>query len=208
MVSAENLLMAAESARFQAALDRLDTLHAEDPRRERVGDKEIPYELLYAERMSEWLGRVAPEASEELRLAARAQHLQRWRIPRDDYPRNRAGYLTWRRELGRRQADHAVQILREAGYDEASCGHVARMIRKEKLRSDSDAQALEDTACLVFLEHYFAAFAAEHDEEKLARILRQTWNKMSPRGHELTATIPLPANEQALMRKALAKIKG
>lgn len=197
--------MANPRARFQEAIERLDTLHAEDPRREQADGKEIASELLYAQRMSEWLERVAPEAPEALRLAVRAQHLQRWRISRDDYPRDRSGYLAWRRELGHRQAEQAMQILREVGYDDMTCKHVASMIRKEKLRSDSAAQALEDTACLVFLEHYFAGFAAEHDEEKLIRIVRKTWSKMSPRGHELAATIPLSAGEQALLRKALPK---
>ena len=154
--------------------------------------------------MSEWLGRVAPEASEVLQLAVRAQHLQRWRIPRDDYPRDRPGYLAWRRELGRRQAETAAAVLRESGYDQASCEHVAQMIRKERLRSDPDAQALEDSACLVFLEREFADFASRHDDDKLIRILRKTWHKMSPRGHELAATIGLPPRAQQLLERALA----
>ncbi|EAR20696.1 DUF4202 domain-containing protein [Nitrococcus mobilis] len=196
--------MTDRNARFQNALDRLDALHAEDPRREQVADKEIAYELLYAQRMSEWLGRVAPQASEALRLATRAQHLQRWLIPRDNYPKDRRGYLAWRRALGHRQAEQAAQILHEAGYDEAVCQQVAGMIRKERLRSDPDTQALEDTACLVFLAHYFADFTTAHEETKLLRIVRKTWNKMSPRGHELAMTIPLPDDAQALLRKALA----
>ncbi|SDL64228.1 protein of unknown function [Modicisalibacter muralis] len=196
--------MTEPSARFAAAIERLDALHAEDPRQESADGAELPYELLYARRMSEWLARVAPDASEALRLAVRAQHLQRWRIPRDDYPRDRPGYLAWRRELGRRQAAQASTVLREAGYDDDVCEHVARMIRKEQLRRDPEAQALEDTACLVFLEHYFADFASEHDEDKLMRIVRKTWNKMSPRGHELAATIPLSVDEQALVKKALS----
>lgn len=186
------------------AIERLDALHAEDPRIERVEGAEVPYELLYAQRMSEWLERVAPQASDALRLAVRAQHLQRWQIPRNDYPRDRPGYLAWRRELGRRQAEQAADVLREVGFDAAFCERVARLIRKEDLRRDSDAQALEDTACLVFIEHDFAAFAGEHDEAKLIRILRKTWNKMSPRGHELAATIPLSADAQALVQRALA----
>lgn len=196
--------MTDRNARFRDALDRLDALHAEDPRREHVAGKEIAYELLYAQRMSEWLERVAPQASEALRLATRAQHLQRWLIPRDIYPNDRRGYLAWRRVLGDRQAEQAAQILREVGYDEATCQQVAGMIRKEKLRSDPEVQALEDTACLVFLAHYFTDFAPAHEEAKLLRIVRKTWNKMSPRGHELAATIPLSDDAQALLRKALA----
>lgn len=196
--------MTETSARFDAAIERLDALHGEDPRQVRVDDVDVPFELLYARRMSEWLARVAPDASEALQLAVRAQHLQRWRIPRDDYPRDRPGYLAWRRELGRLQAEQASGVLREVGYDDDIHEHVARLIRKEQLRSDPDAQALEDTACLVFMEYYLDDFAGEHDEAKLMRIARKTWNKMSPRGHELAATIPLSADTQALVEKALA----
>ncbi|MFC3283232.1 DUF4202 domain-containing protein [Litchfieldella rifensis] len=193
-----------ESARFQAAIERFDALHREDPRLVEVEGQRIPYEQLYARRMSEWLERVAPEASEALQLAVRAQHLQRWRIPRDDYPRDRPGYLAWRRDLGRQQADQAATVLAEVGYDNEVCERVAALIRKENLRRDAETQALEDTACLVFLQYYFADFASEHDEAKLLRIVRKTWNKMSPRGQALAATIPLSASHQALVQRALA----
>ncbi|WP_043532247.1 DUF4202 domain-containing protein [Litchfieldella xinjiangensis] len=190
--------------RFETAMARLDALHAEDPRRVEIDGATIAHELLYAQRMSEWLARVAPQASEALRLAVRAQHLQRWKIPRDDYSRDRPGYLMWRRDLGRRQAERAAQVLAEVGYDEVTRERVSGYIRKENLRRDEDTQALEDTACLVFLHYYFADFANQHDEDKLIRIVRKTWNKMSPRGHELAATIPLAPEHQALLERALA----
>lgn len=196
--------MITPSKNFEMAMARLDALHSEDPRQEQVDGQPVPYELLYARRMSQWLERVEVDAPEALRLAVHAQHLQRWRIPRDDYPKNRPGYLAWRRDLGRIQAETAAGVLREVGYDEQLCERVAGLIRKEHLRSDDDAQALEDTACLVFLAHYFADFAAERDEAMLLRILRKTWHKMSPRGQQLAMTIPLSADEKMLLNKALA----
>ena len=196
--------MSGDNERFNDALQRLDALHEADPRVEQVDGRAMPHELLYAQRMSAWLERVAPEAPETLRLAIRAQHLQRWTIPRDDYPRDRPGYLTWRRDLGRRQAEQAAAVLHDAGYDEQDCEQVARWIRKEGLRRDPHTQALEDTACLVFLEYYLSDFAKEHDEDKLIRIVQKTWKKMSPRGHELAMTIALPDAEKRLIEKALA----
>lgn len=193
-----------ESACFRAAIERFDALHREDPRLVEVEGQRVPYEQLYARRMSEWLERVAPEASEALQLAVRAQHLQRWRIPRDDYPRDRPGYLAWRRDLGRQQADQAANVLAEVGYDSDVCERVAALIRKDNLRRDAETQALEDTACLVFLQYYFADFASEHDEDKLLRIIRKTWNKMSSRGQALAAAIPLSASHQALVQRALS----
>ncbi|MBZ9537718.1 DUF4202 domain-containing protein [Modicisalibacter tunisiensis] len=192
------------NSRFVRTIERLDALHAEDPRRVDVGGETLPHELHYARCMSAWLERVAPEASEALRLAVRAQHLQRWQLPRDAYPRDRPGYLAWRRELGRRQAQTAAEVLRDVGYDEATGERVARLIRKEGLRRDPETQALEDTACLVFLDNEFADFAARHDDDKILRILRKTWAKMSPRGHELAMTIDLPEEAQALVKRALA----
>lgn len=196
--------MFTESERYRRAIERLDAAHAEDPRREEADGVEHPYELLYARRMSEWLERVAPDASETLRLAVRAQHLRRWTLPRDAYPMTRPGYHAWRTELKNRQAEQASTILHEAGYDEAECQRVAQLIRKENLRRDADAQALEDTACLVFLRYYFSAFAPGHDDDKLCGIVRKTWKKMSPRAHELAAELPLSAQEQALIMRALA----
>nr|WP_298415444.1 DUF4202 domain-containing protein [uncultured Halomonas sp.] len=196
--------MTEPNARFDTALRRLDALHAEDPRREFVDGQEVPQELLYAERMSAWLAKVEPDASEALQLAVRAQHLQRWRVPRTDYPQDRPGYLTWRHDLKHIQARQAVQVLGDVGYESEFCERVAQMIRKEQLRRDPEAQALEDTACLVFLEHYFADFANDHDADKLVRIVRKTWHKMSPRGQELAATIPMTPDAQHLVHKALA----
>ncbi|WP_148254960.1 DUF4202 domain-containing protein [Aidingimonas lacisalsi] len=190
---------------FARAVARLDALHGDDPRETIVEGRSQPYEQVYAQRMSEWLATVKPDASEVLQLAVRAQHLQRWRLPRDDYPRDRPGYLAWRRELGRLQAERAAEVMREVGYEEADCERAAALIRKEGIKRDSEAQALEDTACLVFLQYDFVDFAEQHldDEDKLLRIIRKTWKKMSPHGQSFAQTISLPETHQALMHKAL-----
>ncbi|GHC30694.1 DUF4202 domain-containing protein [Aidingimonas halophila] len=198
--------MGSHDSRFNEAIARLDALHQADPRDVIVDGEARPHEQVYAERMSEWLEAVKPEAGDILRLAVRAQHLQRWRIPRDDYPRDRPGYLMWRRDLGRRQAEQAARVMREVGYDDADCERVASLIRKEGIKRDPDAQALEDTACLVFLQYYFVDFAEPHleDEDKLLRILQKTWKKMSAHGQSLAHSISLPDRHQSLMQKALA----
>lgn len=194
-----------ESTPFQRAKAAMDAAHAEDPQRETTDEAgEQPAELLYAQRMSDWLVRIAPEASEPLQLAVRAQHLRRWEVPRDDYPRDRPGYLAWRRDLGRRQAALAEEIVREAGYDEAAVEHVGALIRKENLKRDADTQALEDAACLVFMAHYFSDFAREHDDDKLVRIVAKTWRKMSPRGHELASALTMPKRERDIVARALS----
>jgi hypothetical protein len=184
-----------DAPRLAAALAAIDAANAADP---------AGKELLYAQRMSAWLDRVAPAAPDALRLAARAQHVRRWAIPRADFPMDRIGYLKWRTTLNKFHADVAAEILKGTGYDDATIARVGALIRKERLKTDPDAQTLEDVICLVFLENYFADFAAAHDEEKVVNILRKTWKKMSPRGHELALTLQIPPEARRLVERALA----
>lgn len=189
----------ADRARFDRALARIDAANAEDPNRESVDGRERPKELVYSERLTAMLERFAPDASEALRLAARAQHIQRWKIPRTDYPMDRIGYLQWRKRLHKFHAQLAGDILRESGYDEATIAAVGALLRKEGLKSNADVQALEDVVDLVFLESYLADFVAKHGEYDVAKftdILAKTAKKMSPRGRE--AAVALIRVPQAL----------
>jgi hypothetical protein len=193
-----------ENERFQEAIRRIDAANAEDPEREAADGAEHPKELLYARRMSRWLERLAPGASEPLRLAVRAQHICRWKIPRASFPMDRAGYREWRSTLARMHAEIAGGILREVGYGEETVRRVQSLLQKEELKKDPETQTLEDAACLVFLEHYFAQFARRHDEAKLLSILRKTWKKMSPAGQQAALALELPPEARALVEKALA----
>lgn len=199
------MIAIAEPSRFNEAIARFDTANARDPNKETVEGIECPKELLYARRMSAWLERLAPDASEALRLAARCQHIRRWTIPRSQYPMDRPGYKQWRTELAKFHARTAGEILEEVGYDQETIRRVQGLLRKERLKLDPETQLLEDVICLVFLENYFADFARQHDEEKLVGVLRKTWRKMSPRGHEAALTLELPANARGLVERALAE---
>jgi phosphoadenosine phosphosulfate reductase len=191
-------------SRFDDALRRIDAANREDPNLVAENGEMTAKELVYARRMSEWLARIEPSASEELRLAVRAQHLCRWKIARADYPEGRAGYKRWRSDLARLHAELAGDILRAVGYSETSVERVQALIQKQKLKTDRDAQALEDVACLVFLEHYFSEFAQKHADEKLVEILRKTWKKMSARGRQAALDIELGRRERTLVERALA----
>ena len=142
-----------------------------------------PEALLYARRMTEWLHKLEPNASERAAPGGTRQHIMRWQIPRDRYPMTRAGYHEWRTDLGKFHARESASLLQQAGYDNDTIHRVQSLLRKEKLKSDPDMQTLEDVICLVFLECYFSDFAKKHDEEKVVKILQRTWRKMSPRGH-------------------------
>ena len=182
------------SDRFSEAIRRFDAANAEEPK-----------QVVYAQKMTEWLGRLYPNASEPLRLAARSQHIRRWMIPRSDYPMTRAGYHKWRTGLYDFHAKTAGEILTGCGYDPETIAQVQSLLRKERLKTNPDMQALEDVICLVFLENELPDFAPRHDEPKLLTILRRTWAKMSPHGHEAALSLKFSPEISALIAKALGK---
>jgi hypothetical protein len=189
---------------LDSTLSAIDAANSDDPR-EVEGRA---FERLYAERMSARLAALYPEASDLLKLAARAQHLRRWEIPRADYPEGRRGYNDWRRACRAHHARLAGEIMRAHGYDEAAVAHVGALIRKEQLKKDPESQALENVAAIVFLEHYFEDFLAKYagyDDEKIVDILGKTLCKMSPRGHAAALELPLPERARALVAAALAR---
>jgi hypothetical protein len=189
--------------RFAATVARIDAANSADPNRESFQGAELPKELLYSRRMTEWLNRLEPNASEALRLAAHGQHICRWTIPRNDFPMDRAGYHRWRSTCQRMHADKLGEILRDVGYDEAIVSRVQSLVRKERLKLDPESQLLEDVICLVFLENYFADFSRQHDEAKLIDIVRKTWKKMSSRGQQAALQLPLSIENKTIVEKAL-----
>ncbi len=189
---------------FTAARQLIDTAHGADPQRAADGR---PAELVYADRMEAWVVRLVPEAPPLLRLAARCQHLERWSVPRTTFPEGKPGYLAWRRSLYTKQAERARALLLAAGVSAAAADEVAVWVSKTGLKTNAGTQALEDAACLVFLENEIGAFAAQHAEypaEKFADILRKTWRKMSASAQAFALALDLPPAIAALVRAALS----
>ena len=193
-----------EGSRFERAIARIDEVNSGDARTIHVDGVEEPRELLYGRRMSDALEQFEPNASEALRLAVRAQHIARWRIPRDDFPRDRAGYKRWRTGLMQMHADLAAGILREVGYDDDLVDRVGQLIRKQGIKRDPEAQTLEDVVCLVFLKHHLEEFAADHEEARIVEILQKTWVKMSTRGQDAALQMGLTGRGGELVAQALA----
>ena len=193
--------MTTESQCFHRAFAAFDAANAQDPSRE--SDDGTPKALRYAERMTQALTSLCPDAPDTLKLAARAQHIKRWVIPRATYPEGRQGYHQWRKRLYQFHADQAAGLMAEVGCDAESIATVKSLLCKEGLASNPDMQTLEDTACLVFLEHYFPDFARQHDEAKIVSIVRKTWSKMSPRGHAAAQLLRFQEHEHALIAKAI-----
>lgn len=188
---------------FRRARELIDIAHSADPHRTLDGR---PAELVYADRMEEWVGRVAAASTPLLLLAARCQHLERWLVPRASFPDGKPGYLAWRRSLYTKQAERARGLLLDAGIAPNDAAEVATWVSKTGLKTNSGTQALEDAACLVFLENEISAFAAQHADyprEKFVDIIRKTWRKMSPRAHELALAMELRPEIGALVREAI-----
>lgn len=195
--------------RFERAVALIDAANAEDPNQEIADGRTWPKELLYSQRMSEMLERYAPEADEAMQLAIRAQHVQRWKSPRSDFPEGRQGYLQWRTGLYRFHAETAGRLLAEAGYEDELIARVQQAVGKRALKVNADTQLLEDVTDLVFLEHYMQGFTDKHpeyDEAKWLDIVRKTWRKMSARAQAfaLSGAIRLPQPLLPLIQKAVA----
>lgn len=162
-------------ADLAAALAAIDAANAADPKQE----EGLPAALLYGQRMSVELDRLFPQAGDVLRIAARGQHVERWLLPRSDYPEGKAGYFAWRREQGRRHGDRVAGIMAAAGYDAEAQARVGVLLRKEGIKRDPEVQALEDVICFVFVRHYFAGFAAAQPDHDMVDIVAKTARKMS-----------------------------
>jgi hypothetical protein len=185
------------------AIQLIDQINAEDPNKEPWKGKAFPKELLYSHRMTKKLGEFAPDASEQLKIAVRAQHIGRWKIQRSEYPMDRTGYLTWREELKKMHADLTGKILSETGHDEAFISRVKFLIRKKQLKTDLETQILEDVVCLVFLEYYLEDFIAKHEFEKIKDILKKTWDKMSEKAQKEALQLNFSSQSLRIIQEAL-----
>lgn len=187
----------------------IDAANSEDPNKETYLDKDWPKELLYSHHMSDMLQRYVPDADDAMKLSCRAQHIQRWKSPRSDYPMNRKGYHQWRTDLYQFHAETVAALLLKAGYENEIIERVKQAVGKKSLKKNPNTQLLEDVASLVFIEHYMLAFAGKHpeyDEEKWLVIIRRTWNKMSEQAHQfaLAGHITLPEPLIPLIQKAVS----
>lgn len=194
-------------ARFRKTISDMDEANRRDPHQVLVNGRPVAKELIYGIRMSEMLMETYPDAEECLRLAARAQHIQRWTIPRTDYPMDRKGYLLWRTKLKQFHGELAGKIMKTNGYSELEIQKVEDLLNKRRLKTDPEVQALEDVVCLVFLMYYFQDFIEKHRDEvpKLVSILQKTWNKMSEKGQQKALAMPHPESVKRLLTAALAE---
>jgi len=181
---------------LKQTIQRIDQANADDPH--------DGVELLYSKRMLDTLQTFHPNASDPLTLACYAQHVCRWKLNRKDFPTGLQGYLKWRSDLAKLHAKILADAMQASGYDEKTIERASNIIQKKKLKTDPEAQTLEDVSCLVFLTYYFEPFASKHTEDKIIDIVQKTWGKMSEKGHQTALSLNLAPHLQKLVTKALA----
>ncbi|MBG9998872.1 DUF4202 domain-containing protein [Pseudoalteromonas sp. NSLLW24] len=193
---------------FNKVITLIDEANNQDPNTEQHNGESFPKEYLYSQRMSEMLTRFKPDADELMQIAVRAQHIQRWKSPRSDFEMNKQGYHQWRSALYIFHASLAVELMKQAGFNDTDQNRVYNAVAKKDIKRNPDSQLVEDVASLVFIEHYMLGFASakpDYNEEKWIGIIRRTWQKMSDEAHEfvLTGNITLPTPLVGLIHKAL-----
>jgi hypothetical protein len=197
-----------DPSNFESAISQFNSMHREDPETVVWHGSAVPRACLYHERLNHWVEYLDPDASEALRLAACCQHLRRWVIPRTDYPDGLTGYRRWRSVLTDFHVQEASLILRELDYDDATKSRVLDFLIKKNLKRDPEMQLFEDAICLVFFETELTDFSGQHDRDKVIRISRKVWKKMSENGREAAQQIVrrLPAGLQDALDEAIAQV--
>ncbi len=188
---------------FEIAMALIDKENAKDTNIYSVPGLDYPKELLYSQRMTQKLLQFEPNASKALQIAARAQHICRWKIPRNAYPMDRVGYLKWRETLKKMHAELTSEILEQVSYDQHFIDRVSFLINKKLIKKNEETQTLEDTICLVFLDYYFEDFIEKHEDEKVVDILKKTWVKMSDKGHEAALKLTFSDKSLTLVKQAI-----
>ncbi|WP_057832436.1 DUF4202 domain-containing protein [Colwellia sp. TT2012] len=189
-------------------LSAIDEVNRQDPNTILFNGTSQIKELIYGQQMTDCLKQYWPEANELLQIAVRAQHIKRWQLKRTEFADGKAGYYQWRIAQGKFHAQLTASIMITQGYQAEQAEQCATLIRKDNLKTNSDSQTLEDVACLVFLMHYFDAFATKYTEQdneaKIVHIVQLTWKKMSEQAHDIALSLTLPDHLAIIVNKALA----
>ena len=191
------------SQRTAGAIEAIDAANAHDPTVVTVRGADHPLAQIHGVLAYEWVLHLHPDADDTWLLAARAHHLRRWELPRSGYDTGKAGYLRWKRDQRQRHARDIAVVLAEHGFDSATIERVQALVRRDNLAVDAGSQAVEDAACLAFVETQLADVATKLDRAHLIDVLRKTARKMTSAGAAAIALIPLAEAEQQLLADAL-----
>jgi hypothetical protein len=201
-VASRTLFNVARSfSRVYRIYQAIDEVNATDPR-------DDPQELVYGKRMTETLEKYDPSASDVVKIACRGQHIARWLIRRSEFPEGKHGYLRWRKQLYAMHAKMMRELLEnDGGFSKQEIDKVCCLVGKEwDLKNDLEAAAVEDVAALLFLEHSFPPFTDKINErDKMVCIVEKTWQKMSPKAHQIALSMSMEKAQIEIVQRALNK---
>ncbi len=192
-----------ENSRLDQAFEAFDAVNKTDPNTFTWQGQEWPQEFFLANKLTDWVLRLEPNASDALRLASRCQHIGRWQIARREYPEGRIGYLTWRKALARHHADMAATILRDLNFEDSTIERVQTILLKRGIKQDAEVQVMENALCLVFLQYQFEDFRVGN-EEKIVDIIQKSLLKMDEAGRQQALTLEYSPQGLAIIKEALA----
>ncbi|SDF51927.1 protein of unknown function [Mucilaginibacter pineti] len=193
-------------SQLNKAFEQFDAYNQADPNSISWEGVVYPQEYFLALKLYDWVLKLDPEASEELLLASRSQHIGRWEIPRNSYPEGREPYLQWRKDLALHHAEKASAILAELGYTDAQIARVKQIILKQKIKVDAEVQTMENALCLVFLQFQYEDFLQKHSAEKVINILRKSLLKMDAHGHGFALQLSYSTSGAYYIQEALKLI--
>lgn len=189
--------------RFRAVITCIDSINESDPNQWEYKGSVYPREWIFGIYHYNQIIELNPDADELLLIAARGQHIARWKSSRKDYPEGRAGYLKWRADLKKFHADTCANILKDHGYTLKQIDIVRDLNLKKDIKTNPDCQTLEDALCLVFLKHQYAKIAEKYPSEKVVDILQKTAKKMSSQGLKHAKQIEYDSKCSHLLHAAL-----
>lgn len=192
--------------KLDIAFQQFDDYNRTDPNIFSWDNIAYPQEYFLAQKLYEWVLKLNHNASEELLLASRSQHIGRWEIPRESYPDGRDSYLKWRKDLSLFHADKASVMMKQAGYNDEQITRVRQIILKQKIKVDPDVQTMENALCLVFLEFQYENFHHHHPADKVVNILRKSLLKMDKHGHQFALSLNYSKEGLSLIEEALLLI--
>jgi hypothetical protein len=191
---------------IEKAFEAFDAYNMQDPNQFSWKGENQPQEYFLALALYIWVKKLSPNASEELVLASRAQHIGRWESPRSAYDEGKVGYLKWRKDLSQFHANKACEILEKLNFKIEQINRVKQIILKQQIKSDDEVQTMENALCLVFLEYQYEAFLQKHEPEMMVNILKKSLQKMDSEGHKWALTLPYSTIGMELIQEALKQI--
>jgi hypothetical protein len=194
--------------KLSAAFEQFDAYNQKDPNIFIWENKSHPQEYFLAIELYNWVNKLDPDASEELLLASRSQHIGRWEIPRNTYPEGREAYLKWRKDLALYHAEKAAAIMENVGYDPEQIARARQILLKQKIKVDQDVQTMENALCLVFLQFQYEDFHPKYEADKVINILKKSLLKMDAHGHQFALTLPYSDQGLHYIQEALKLINS